>query len=224
MPVAPLLVLLLAVPPAASAVEDYLLFFAADGIPYRPDRGHSFAALVRVEQAPGCAPRVVEVASLSWLPATMKVRALAPRSEVGRNVPLEETLHVSLASGGRVCLWGPYRVCPELAETFKARIATVETTYRYKAACRLAPRNVCDCARSLEETVVPRRRYIGAFGYGAAAVSVIVREFSPWLIEPEQAHPWVATLLGLDECPLIRRPFGDSTSRQDQLRAAFRKR
>jgi hypothetical protein len=215
-----LLGLLPASPPAAEA-EDYLIIFSADSIPYRATRTHTFVAVVSVERGRDCPPRVVCLRSLSWLPATGKVRGLAMRAEAGRNVPLDETLHTYLAAGRCVCMWGPYRIRPELAETFHARVATVESWFQYRAACRLSPRHVCDCARSVEEMVEARRRYIGVFGYGAAAASVIVQKLSPWMIEPEQCHPWVGTLIGLDGYPLVRRPFGDYTSWRDQLRSSI---
>jgi hypothetical protein len=201
----------------AAAAEDYLIVFSSDSTPYKANKTHTFAALVRVEKAPGQPPCVASLESISWLPATMKVRALAVRPETGRNVPLDETLRVFLSSGHRVCMWGPYRVGPELAEAFRARIATLESSFQYKGACLFSPLDVCDCARAVEEMVEPHRRYIGVFGYGAAAASFIVRKFSPWLIEPEQPHPWVGTLIGLDEFPLVRRPFGDYTSWWNQL-------
>jgi hypothetical protein len=217
MTLAALVVLLICATPAT---EDYLLVFAADSIPYRPTGGHSFAALVRVEQSPGCPPRIVTFVSLSWLPESMHVRALAPWCEKGRNVPLDETLRHYQASGSRICMWGPYRVQPELAEKFIARVAHVESKCKYKGACLISRRGVCDCTRSVEE-MIGRRRYIGCFGYGAAASSVIVRTFSPWLVEPEHAHLWVVELLGLDTYPLVWRPFGDYTSRLDQLGASI---
>lgn len=215
------LVVLAFTPPATA--EDYLIVFGADSVPYKAIKAHSFAAVVTVEAMPGGTPRIVELQSLSWLPAAGRVRALAIQPEVGRNVPLGETLRDYLATGCRICVWGPYLVRPELAQMFRCRVATVESSFEYKAACLLSRRGVCDCARSIEE-LVGERRYIGVFGYGAAAASVIVQKYSPWLIEPEHSHHWVGSLLGLDEYPLVYRPFGDYTSRLDQLKASIRKR
>ena len=78
--------LALAVPPPAdtpdpTTANDYLIVFAGDYTPYRPTKGHTFIALVRVETAPGCPPRMTDLHSLSWLPVTMKIRALALRAQ-----------------------------------------------------------------------------------------------------------------------------------------------
>jgi hypothetical protein len=218
---ASLLLVLLFPLTAAAEVEDYLIIFTADSKPYNPTRAHTFAAVVRVDTTPGQPARVVDFASMSWLPETMKVRAWKVWPEKGRNVPLDETLTHYFGTGSRVCMWGPYRIQSDLADMFMARVATVEGTFQYQGACFMSPLRVCDCARSVEEMIGTRRRYIGVFGYGAAAGSVIVRNFSPWMIHPEQTHPWVATLIGLDQYPLTGRSFGDYSSRWNQFGAAF---
>jgi len=209
--------------PLTVTADDYLMVFSADGIPYRPTTAHTFAAVVRVECRAGATPHVVELQSLSWLPATGKVRGLALRSEKGRNVPLDETLRDAQATGRTICLWGPYRIQSEVADQFRGRIVTVESSFAYKGASFFSPLHVCDCARSVEE-LLGSRRYIGVFGYGAAAASVIVQKYSSSLILPEQAHPEVATLCGLDDYTLTRRSYGDFTSRGNQWKASLRLR
>src|SRR5688572_7463396 len=93
--------------------DDYLMVFSADSTPYRPTKGHTFAAVAKVEHCADGKLRVVDLKSLSWLPVTMKVRAWALCSEKGRNVPLHETIRTYSENGGKVQMWGPYRVHPE---------------------------------------------------------------------------------------------------------------
>jgi hypothetical protein len=202
---------------AAARGDDYLMVFSSDSTPYRPTNGHTFAAVAQVAESPGCPPRVTDLHSLSWLPVTRKVRALAMWCEPGRNVPLHETLQSYLTGGGTVRMWGPYRITPELAEMFRAHVASVEASYRYKAACFLTFGRICDCTRALEVLIKTDSRYIGACGYGAAASSHCVQHLAPYLIEPRQEHTWVATLLGLDRYSLTRMHFGEYRSRWEQL-------
>jgi hypothetical protein len=223
--VRPTAVLALLLFPGPVAADDYLLVFAADATPYRGVRAHTFAAVVRVEADPDGVARAADVTSLSWLPATKVVRPLAVHPEPGRNVPLDETLRDYLAAGGRVSLWGPYRVRPELADAFRARVADVEARHLYKAGALFDRRTVVECARGVEETIRggERRRYVGVFGFGDAASSEVVRKFTPWLVEPHQTHPRVASAIGLDAYPIVRRSHGDYATRRDQLRSAFRR-
>jgi hypothetical protein len=207
---------------ASVSIEDYLLVFSGDSRPYRATGGHTFAAVVRVERAADKSTKVVDLAWISWLPATMNVRATALFPEQGRNVPLDETLQVYTDKGSRLCMWGPYRIDPELGDIFRARMHAVETTFKYKAASLTSPRDVCDCARSVEEMVESRRRFIGLNGYGAAASSVVVQKMSPWIIEPHETHPWVASMIGLDAYPIEHRAYGDFTYRAEQRRDAQR--
>lgn len=227
MPVSSLVFLFLAAaptqPPEAVAIEDYFMVFTADRTRYNPARAHTFAAVVRIERTASEA-RVASVASLSWLPVTMKVRPLALRPEVGRNVPLLETLQWATDNGDRINMWGPYRVQTEFADTFRARVNTVESRFQYRGACLTSPLTVCDCARSVEEMIEPRRRYIGFFGYGAAAGSYIVKKFHSYLIDPEQTHPWVGSAIGLDSYTIRARAHGDYDDRMDQLRAMLNRK
>jgi len=214
-----LCVLAMATPVAA---EDYLIVFSADSVPYRPTGAHTFAAVVNVETTPAGTHRT-DVKSLSWLPQNGKVRAFALRPETGRNVPLDETLADRTAAGSKIRAWGPYLVQPEIGDMFRGRVAAVESGFKYKGACFLSRLEVCDCARSIEELVGPRR-IIGPFGYGAAVSSVIVEKYSPWLIKPEESQPWVGSLIGLDKYAIEYRAYGDYTSKQDQFKASMRRR
>ncbi len=160
---------------------------------------------------------MLNVCSLSWLPVAGAIRPFALRAEEGRNVPLDETLRDATESGRRICIWGPYLVRPEFAQSFRDRVAQVESSFRYRGACLLSPLDVCDCTRSVEE-MIGRRRYIGTFGYGEASSSVVVQMFEPWLIGPSQTHPSVSTLIGLDNYEMIHRAHGDYTYSSDQRR------
>jgi hypothetical protein len=195
--------------------------FSAESVPYCPTRAHTFAAVVRVGAGADGSPRVLDVRSLSWLPASGVIDPFAFQAEVGRNVPLDETLRDAAGSGRRICVWGPYLVRPEFAESFRERVVRVESSFRYRGACFGWRPAVCDCTRSVEE-MIGQRRFIGVFGYGAASSSVVVQLFEPWLIHPGKTYPWVGDLLGLGKYPLVWRPHGDYTSRWDQLREWIR--
>jgi hypothetical protein len=216
-----LTLLALLVLPASIWADDYLIAFSADGPIYRPTKGHTFAALVTVESAADGTLRLCELHSISWLPASGKVRALAMKPEQGRNVPLEETLRTYSDCGSRISMWGPYRVQPEFACLFKERVNQVEGTFAYKAASFLSPKKACDCARAVEEMIDPHRRMIGYFGYGACATSVVVQKASPWIVEGECPESEIATLIGLDAYSIQRRPYGDFTSKREQFLSSF---
>lgn len=209
-------------PALATATEpdNYLVLFTADHVPYKPSSAHTFAAVARVAIQPDGGPCLIDLVSISWLPETMKVRPFALRPEKGRNVPLHETLQHFQGKNSHIRAWGPYLIQPELAEIFRERAVTVESCFKYKGACLTSPRYVCDCARSIEESIEQRRRYIGVYGYGAAAGSVIVQKMSPWIVRPEQCTTWVATLMGLDGYALDYQPFGCYYTKRDQMKAS----
>lgn len=214
-----LLVHALVAPLSASPPGEYLVVMTADSVPYRPSNTHSFAALATIEQGPDGASKVAKVDGISWLPTAGKLRVTSLRPEPGRNVPFDETLAIYRANGSRLCAWGPYRVNADFAERFRAKACDMEGK-RYRALWSSAP-DVTNCTRTLLEVVDPTRRYIGPFGYGAAAGNRIVEAYRPWLVAPCETHPEVDQLLGLCDLPLERMRHGASVSRGDQMSSAL---
>ena len=82
----------------ASAGEDYfLLMFGSQRVPANPNYSHSFATFVRATwEGDGPCPvnAKLEVHTISWLPAKMKVRINAFHPECGHNFDLA-TFHAS---------------------------------------------------------------------------------------------------------------------------------
>src|SRR5438309_366235 len=83
--------LVLALAPAAARAEDrhYLWVFAAQARPWCPAHTHTWATFARVgEGAAPAGPRPLETFTISWMPATLKVRFQALRPEPGVNLDL----------------------------------------------------------------------------------------------------------------------------------------
>src|SRR5690349_18163739 len=79
---------------AARADRHYLLIFGSQTQPKIPRYTHTFCTIVRVaDPLPGCANLPLEVHTISWLPATLKVRPFRLHAEPGHNFTLEETLN-----------------------------------------------------------------------------------------------------------------------------------
>src|SRR5438874_354066 len=83
--------------PARAGEAFYLLMFGSQTTPNNPNYSHSFAAFVRVtwpgdEPCPPPGGAFLEVHTISWLPATMKVRTAALHPECGHNFELHETI------------------------------------------------------------------------------------------------------------------------------------
>ena len=96
---------------SAWADRYYLLIFAQQTHPKIPRYTHTFCTIVKVaDPLPNCTDLPLEVHTISWLPATLKIRPYRMHPEPGYNLTLEETLNWSARNNMRVSLWGPYAI------------------------------------------------------------------------------------------------------------------
>jgi hypothetical protein len=113
----------LSAPVRAGECTCYVIVFGAQPpLVKQPRRTHSFATFVRV--VPGCP---VEAFTISWLPATERVRPLALQPEPGRNYSLAETLEFCANNRMEVAAWGPYQIAPELWDAALCQKARLES-------------------------------------------------------------------------------------------------
>lgn len=203
---------------AARADDHYLAVFSAETFPYIPEKTHSFAAAVRV---PTTGP--VEVASISWLPASLDPRGLTLLPERGVNLGIPETVAWAKKLGMRVSVWGPYRIDKELFRLLKDHAATLDAgRVRYKPTDNLyCAFRVHNCYHALWMPVAPvrARGFAGPFSAGDTASGATVRLYSPWILDPCRTHDEVLGLIGVCGESLCRRAFDDRPTRRDAIRS-----
>jgi hypothetical protein len=150
---------------------------------------------------------VVEAHTISWLPATLYIRMPALLPEKGHNFELHTTIRHVLEDCERVSLWGPYRIEPDLYCKALRQIELLESgQVLYKANDAGFPSNrVSNCIHAVSSTVTGYRVRVLSPGWGETASYTILRRFSPWIIDLEHTHDWVAQSLGLNAYPIIYR-------------------
>ena len=104
-------------------------------------------------------------------------------------------------------MWGPFQIQSPLYEKALAQKARLESgTVQYKVfdpgyrpdIASSCIHGVCD----IDQERGPLRTW---FRYGESASRSIAIFFLPWMIDPEQTHPWVGDRLGLADYPIIAR-------------------
>ncbi|HEY8504852.1 MAG TPA: hypothetical protein VIL46_09740 [Gemmataceae bacterium] len=196
----------------------FVLIFGGETRPKLPRYTHTWGTLVR---ATPCGPTpgsyALEVHTISWLPASLEIRPWVLRAEPGVNLDLHTTIRYCLANGEVVSLWGPYEVIPPYGERIYARameqVARLESgRVLYKAIDPDIGRrheNISDCIHAITDIDVYTRRtyYSEWLRFGDDASQFIVTNLvERGRIDPCVTHPWVASALGLDAYPIVRRP------------------
>jgi hypothetical protein len=208
-PAAALLLLLTAA--AADAGEIYyVLVFGQQQIPSTANFSHSFAAFVKLSWAGhGPVSPCLEVRTISWLPAQMRLRILALAPECGRNCDLHTTLRWSQANGMRTSVWGPYQIRPELYYAAIRQANLLDSGQVLYKVNDLGYRSseVSNCIHAVSSVVTGHRRELIELDWGEPASFRILSGMAPWIIQPGTVHPWVGSVLGLDGYPMIYRDW-----------------
>jgi hypothetical protein len=191
----------------------YVMIFASQSTPKIPRFTHCWATVVKATDQPDGAPPKIESHTISWYPATMRVKPWHIWVEDGINLGLHDTINVVQKHHERVSMWGPYETWHGLYRRFlvqKQFMESGEVGYQCVDTIGEAPKDGagCDCIHAMSDMdpIFDRRRYPLTF-FGEAASRNIVRQVRerPILIHPDQTHDWLIPALGLDCYPIIRR-------------------
>jgi hypothetical protein len=203
-------------PRQVSAQERFfIIVFGAQSTPIVPNRTHTFATFARVVPcATAGTPPLVEWHTISWVPATLKLRTCAPCPEPGVNLDLNSTIEWCLGTKQRISYWGPYEIDQEMYLRFvaqKARLESGAVSYNViDSFCVPDDRAVSDCIHAVSDTDYRHSRlyYLEFRRFGELASEFIVFSMAQRRrINPCVRHEWVADLIGLRCQPVIEREY-----------------
>jgi hypothetical protein len=193
----------------------YVLIFSSQ-LPVRiPRFTHTWVTIVKTTELPGAPPQVTDVHTISWMPATLRIRPFRPWVETGANLDLTTSLQEMLRHRERASLWGPYETWHGFYQRFATQQAFLDAggigyqcTDQFGEAARKG--DGCNCFHAISD-MDPQfdRRQYPLLSYGDPAGKNIVRQLfaRPILIHAPQTHDWLIPALGLDCYPIVRRQY-----------------
>lgn len=194
----------------------YMLMFGSQRIPPNPNYAHTWTTFVRLSwEGDGPPPNgaKMEVHTISWLPATLKIRTGSLLPEPGVNLDVYGALDFANCTGQRVSMWGPYPICADLYYRAVEQRAHLESgAVRFKPVDTGYPIDrVTNCIHAVSVIAGGPRVRVGSAGWGESASFVVLKKLEPSIISKEPDH-WVSSALGLDEYPIIYRDFTNPRS------------
>jgi hypothetical protein len=201
--------------PAPEGERYFAVFFGSINRQKQPAHSHTWGSMARVKRAPGQADPEIEVRTISWMPATLKIRPASRNVEPGVNLSLEDSVRIMQADGQIIEMWGPYEVWHGFWERFSVQKAFLENgtvgyqcTDTWGEAGRLG--NGCDCIHALTDMdpAYPRWRY-PLMWYGPSATENVVRRImrSGSVIDDSSANDWLLIPLNLTDPEIVRRAY-----------------
>jgi hypothetical protein len=197
----------------ASAADRYfVMIFGSESSPKRARFTHTWATVVKATAEPGDKEAYsLESQTISWMPASLKIRPLALRPECGVNLGLQATLRDSACKGECIAMWGPYELTPERGPIIWERVGI--QVARLNSGCVLykcvdpdtGPRSTymsnCIHAVSDLDRHLPRPAYNELVNNGMDASAHLVQIMvSRHRFDPSVTHDWVAQALGVGPC------------------------
>lgn len=174
----------------------FVALFGGQGDILRPRTAHSWATFIHaVRTADG--ERVVAADTISWLPATLRVRPLARDAELGVNLTLEQTLaHTAGGPRSRVAVFGPFEISPATYQKALAQKALLESgAVRYHSLGLHGRRaDVMHCVDAVTrmdagwEAAASPSRWYGQAGTGQVARAAVATGI---VNDSAATHPWV---------------------------------
>jgi hypothetical protein len=200
---------------AAPGERFYILVFGSESTMKVPRYTHTWATVVKTVEVPGCAPQVAEVQTISWMPATLKIRPWHFSPEPGRNLELHETLRMVLSHREHVAMWGPYEIHPQGFRRGVMQKAFMESgRVGYQCIDTVGAGgdgSGCDCIHAITDMDPDfQRSYYRLTRFGQAGSEFIVRQlFDRNLLVTEDTHTWLEGPLGLSRYPIQHRVYRD---------------
>jgi hypothetical protein len=201
-----------------SGDRDYMTLFGAQSAPFRTRNTHTFATFTRTVPTPS-GEAVAESHTVSWLPATLRVRPLALRPEPGANLSLDQTFQWVLTFDGRVSAWGPYEIGPERYYPAVARKADLESgAISYRAVGGLTrSAAVSNCGQSFSRAgpVVGRKFLQPTPAAGESGTTHLAGRYqrAGAFVDPGVRHTELLPAIGADRYPITLRQPGERIPR-----------
>ena len=197
----------LSVAPARADEHYFVLIFGSQSSPKVFRRSHTWATFVKaVGEGPDLSTYALEVNTISWLPASLKVKVWSPKAERGVNFDLEQTLNYVYSERESVTLWGPFVIGQAIYErSLWVRQVAESGAAEYRAVSTSRDMLISDCIHAVAavDPVFGRNNY-PLIRIGKPASRYIARQIMTRSLfdQYQYENSWLVGRLGLDRYPI----------------------
>jgi hypothetical protein len=192
--------------PAQASDRYFVIMFGSESSPKRLQYTHTWGTYVKVSgEGPDPANYQITYHTISFLPATLKIRVFALRPEPSVNLDLYSTLDYVLGNGESVDVWAPMEVRREL---YEASVHQYQRLMRGEALYQaIDPPNddVYDCIHA-NSALDPKfgQGHYPLIRVGKPATAYIVKQLGSrgLVFDPTDDTRWILSRLGVDRYPV----------------------
>lgn len=197
--------------PTADPSRYYILLFGGQGDRFRPRTAHTWSTYVRATTHEDGTVHL-DSFTISWLPATLKVRPSHLRPEPGINLTLHETLDHMTTGRHDISLWGPYETDANHyweAARYKQVLDSGAIRYRVLDG-RESRTDVCHCVHAVVRVSMAWDKATDPIvWYGRLITKRVANAMNKTHIaDTGRSHCWLIQALGIDRYTFTRRTLG----------------
>ncbi|WP_422928958.1 hypothetical protein [Singulisphaera sp. PoT] len=185
----------------------YAIIFGSQSQPKQLRYSHTWATFVKVV-GEGDDLRNYQVFqhTISWLPASLKVRVWALRPEPGVNLDLYNTLDFVARDGQSVAMWGPFEILGQVYNrSLKVKEILEGGAVDYRAISTARELMVSDCIHAVAavDPILGRNHY-PLIRIGKPASRFVARQLTTRSVfdQYQTDAAWLIPRLGLDRYPI----------------------
>lgn len=185
----------------------YVMIFGSQSHPKQLRYTHTWATFVKATgEGPDANAYALEYATISWLPATLKVKVWNPRPEQGVNLGLYETLNALWADHENVTMWGPFRIAaPVYQRALQVKALAESGRAKYRAISNARNMLISDCIHAVAavDPIMGRSHY-PLIRVGKPASRYIARQIMTRSIFDQYSsdNSWLVGRFGIDRMPI----------------------
>ena len=159
-----------------------------------------------VGEGPDLSTYALEVNTISWLPASLKVKVWSPRPEKGVNYNLEQTLQFVYSQSESVTMWGPFVMGKPIYErSLEIRQVAESGRAQYRAISNARDMLISDCIHAVAavDPIFGRNHY-PLIRIGKPASRYIARQIMMRSLfdQYQYDNSWLVARLGLGCYPI----------------------
>jgi hypothetical protein len=192
----------------------YIIVFGSQSTPKLARFTHTWATGVVATWNEGQTEPSLTTHTISWMPATLKIRTLRRFTEPGVNLGMSESIGIVQENGSqRVSMWGPYEMRPHVFLRFLIQKEFMESG---KVGYQCIDKNGeagrcgtgCDCIHAITDMDPDfnRDRYPLILNGEAASLNIVEQLARRGVLtEGPKMQDWLKSRLGLDCAGIVQR-------------------
>ncbi len=177
----------------------FMVVLASEARPRLPKLCHTFATFIKLSETDNSESHKMEIKTISWLPASLDIRPLRLRPELGTNLDLKASLEFAKRQNAMVVGWGPLPIKKELYDRAVKQIDWLNAGRMSFVVLdrRFRGQGASNCMHAVSDIDVDQGFLNTGLAYGVPASQKVFNHLRRWAVPSQEDFGPLLNLLDL---------------------------